>query len=862
MANPLTGDFPALLQVRWTALYRVLTAMHRNSDPERGPTLPRHVSGMRIGHDGTVVEGVKGTVDLQLGMPWLEPVDRSTNTVRLQVAIRAHFTPDPGDPDTGEGASEPLADFVGGILHARYRMQPESTLQFAVAPGSTMFVGEGSSYNLMAAFLIDQDRLRRIVTAYADHILRRRFRPRAIQAGGRFRPDSLLGLNPAQDPPAVAIPLNLGPGVPSGDLNSIQRVFRRDVALGISKEHLMREVEPALETLRKLEDDYPVGVAGIAIHYAIDTVSTPEWTSHGNAASVALRITGHAGSDVPFTGVDIKASIVVYLRWSSGGFSAEAYEPWVGLDCEVTARPFKERIRAAIKATISAKVAQALAPAVDLLNRSGEVAGELTTQLGRLARGARATFTRADFEADGILLSGVISGFDENARGGARFETEEEYIDLGAGLPPDPLGTRVPIFIPRGVRFNAQRSWADGGEIQQLDWSWGWDDGTDEGGTVTFKDRFELRRPRRMPLGGVAAIEVERPLPGLDPGKGWVTLTARGVRFDPAGRRFVGWYDEETRRWGYPPINLTLPPDKIPVRHGPTGLGGGVTLLGGRPGVVSANTLVVIPGDQEAWGSDSETRAALTGGLAATDLAQRGLLTVVLMPEGAPDLPDVEHLVRELPAAAMVAENIGSAWDQPLAVTAQRDPGQPSWRLMSPRGGVSWIHEGPLSDSELAAALDGHLLPAPPPSSQAISEGPAAGTHLVAAAAGRGLGAEETARLHAALGGRPDASTLVVFAHPDEPSSAEQVEALLERQSQPGADAPHVAVVLNGAREAAPDLSAGVDVIPDPVGELADSLDVEFWPTTVLLDPNGVVVRSWSGRTLRPLDLATMGQPR
>src|SRR4051812_46561728 len=113
MANPLTGDFDAVLQASGATVNRLLATMHQNAGAK--PGLPRfpHSIAVRLG-EHEVIDDVQGWREAQVSVPRIELVDRATDRFVLHVSIRARYMPDPG--------TEPLADFMHGNVRAEYRL--------------------------------------------------------------------------------------------------------------------------------------------------------------------------------------------------------------------------------------------------------------------------------------------------------------------------------------------------------------------------------------------------------------------------------------------------------------------------------------------------------------------------------------------------------------------------------------------------------------------------------------------------------------------------------------------------------------------------------------------------------------------
>src|SRR5437763_10838830 len=111
MANLVTGDYDAVLQVSEATVNRLLASMHQNawSNPKK-PSIP-HSVGVRLG-DVAEVEGVRGTAWAQVGVPRITLIDGATDRFHLEAGLRIRYVP---DPDTA-----PLPTYIYGTLRADY----------------------------------------------------------------------------------------------------------------------------------------------------------------------------------------------------------------------------------------------------------------------------------------------------------------------------------------------------------------------------------------------------------------------------------------------------------------------------------------------------------------------------------------------------------------------------------------------------------------------------------------------------------------------------------------------------------------------------------------------------------------------
>jgi hypothetical protein len=260
-----------------------------------------------------------------------------------------------------------------------------------------------------------------------------------------------------------------------------------------------------------------------------------------------------------------------------------------------------------------------------------------------------------------------------------------------------------------------------------------------------------------------------------------------------------------------------------------------------RLGRWSSNTLIVTPGTTITRKTLDTVEQAVTG----HGRPDAGLLTVTVFDEGGSSGVEPEvveqlgRLRRDRGVPLVVAETGDSAlWD---GLAIPRGGAEPSYRLISPNGGVTWSHDGALSSDELATALNSTLMPSPQPVAEAVTAGPAPGTRLWAAVDDAGAPAPP-------LGRHRDGPRLVVFADPRSSVSVEQVRKVDAPAKEAGE---RVAYFVNGdpedVRALNSQLDAEVDAVPDPGGAVAARLGINCWPTTVRLDDHGVVVDSWLG---------------
>lgn len=833
MGNPLTGDFDAVLQVSGGTIDRLLASMHQNAGANAAlPSFP-HSVGFRLGEDH-VIDGVKGALFAQVSVPRIDLIHGADDRFRLELGIRARYVPDPG--------TEPLAEFINGTLHAEYRLEDidpncrgwrtraPDYLWFRVVDDSVSFHGTAAddpSFLVLSATLDEQDVIDR-VTRQLRHLLKTRFAPAPQRVGKRFRRGSMRSLNVGIGHSAVAVPL----GPPGGRLDSVDQVVLdgHDFGVALSAGYILAQVQPVLDQLKADFVEYihfhsrtyidlgwfgDVDVVTVDIDYTIRLTSAwAEWTGGAalgvSAGVITVHISGAARTEKSEydVGFDVTQVVLVTFDASAEGIQLAAGGPPT-VDVHYGG-PHSDEVKASARPQIQSRVAGQVQGVLDQAAGKFDLGGqkvELINQLRTIDDQADAHFDGAEFSPDGAVLLGRIA-LAPRRRPVATFEKTAELNGYTA-------------FV----------SWIPGGRIDAFEWSWEWSGNAGTPGSETDDDRFLLRRPPGRPTKFGYALELTTPLPGLD-GWGSVCLTVAGSVVDPATGQLVptrtgrkcAHYGWNVRIAGPPEVGRVLLRD---VRHGSER---GLVEVGGRGSAdPAANTLVVYVGER----FGEETAATLRSGLARCERSDAGLLVLVLFREGMLDGAgrDLGELGAGLEAPMLVSDDVRGRWSATLALRS--DSGEPSWRLVSPNGGVTWMHDDALSGDELSHVLDDYLHPSAP--SFAAPYRPGLGrvspadfvdlldTHCPPPPVGR-LGISDSK---------------VAFVHAGSAASDAKLRQL-------GRDGASIVAVVDGAgdddaRALGETLGESVVAIPDPSGAIADRFGVRYWPTTVTVNEAGMV---------------------
>jgi hypothetical protein len=263
----------------------------------------------------------------------------------------------------------------------------------------------------------------------------------------------------------------------------------------------------------------------------------------------------------------------------------------------------------------------------------------------------------------------------------------------------------------------------------------------------------------------------------------------------------------------------------------------------------ATNTLLLYV--DKAW--DDEIATTLRDALAATRRDDAGLILLVLFREGVLEsvgsrlLQQVREVGNRLGIPTLVNEDVHGGWSSAYAFGSSG--GEQSWRLLSPAGGVTWMHQGRVSAKELASALDHCLIPSPRPQPTPVRVGTTVGAQLTATALYPGL-ADVLEDLDSEcppipLGRLGVGAAVVSFVQKGSMASEAQLRKLSSQYGQ-RKDAPIVIVVVDGADAHETERmknALGFDFItlPDHRSAVTNRFGVRIWPTTITVDNAGII---------------------
>ena len=847
MANPLTGDFDAVLQISGSTINRLLASMHQNAfENPKLPSFPHSVR-MRIGDDHAY-EGVRGIAHAQIAVPRIELIHGATDRFILEVSVRAWYRPDPG--------TEPLPTYINGTVRAEYRLHDIDSscpgyannaadfLWFRVVRDSVQFRGTVADDSFSDIFVepsgdpaaIEAANIAK-VTRQIARLLAKRFEATPHKVSKRFRRGSMRSLN-NQGGTAVALPLGLQ-GDPWGNVNSIDNVLLngKDLAVGINVNYLMGLATKMVQPLASFNTQVYVKVTG-PFGVSEDTTYTVgvhppsvKWEPLGGHAIFKVKISGWANTPhllFPNVTFDIDQDIVLNFTggsmWLSPGFlnvSPHAGGLFGGI--------VEDRVRTQIINTVKPMVETACNNATPGLNNLTKQTGELGDRLRSLDAAASAALHSAEFVPDGIVLRGTI------------------------GLSQRRPAVIKQEIIAAGDAHSALDTWIPGGRIDGFEWSWSWV-ASEELGAKTHTDRFLLRRPKAKKSRWGVAIGLTDPLPGLD-GFGRVCLRVFGAVVNPV----TGQFESETSvrrcvKFGFDLVTLD-DLNRLDLRDVPElsqdvpfpQLKERAVVAMRRSGNAGANTLVLYAGEE--W--SDEAANALGKGLDACRRYDAGLSVLVLFKEGVLDhhgarlAKNVEQQIGKFGILAHVNEDVDGGWAKSLNL--QGKEGGPGWALISPEGTVPWSHQGRIEAQQLGTVLDTHLR-------RSADMKPAAHHYAIGVGQAISAGALNIGDLIDSIEspcppvplGRLGVDTIVTFVQARSEASIKQLRHLASQCAPEGRPAPTVVAVVDHAslREVQAlkeELGLDFALLPDAKGILTNRFRVNVWPTTITVNSDNIV---------------------
>jgi hypothetical protein len=866
MANPLTGDFEAVLQISGSTINRLLATLHENA--HTNPKLPSfpHSGTMRLGDDHAL-EGVRGLAHVQIAVPRVTLIHGVTDRFSLEVGVRAWFQPDPG---TG-----PMPAFIHGTVFAQYQVHDIDSscrgwaknaadfLWIRVIRESVRFEGTakddvglvgvllGDAASEAAAAAAAAANVAR-VTRQVARLLARRFQATPHPVSKRFRRGSMRSLSTSGGA-AVALPVGLS-GEPMGDTHSISNVLLqgRDLAVAVHIGYIMGLTTSMLDAVKNFSLNVHVHISTGKYNPIPDFdtvyrvgVHPPSivWEPHGNFGLFKVKVNGWANTNSIAANASFEIKQSIMLDFDAGGGHLRLTTPWpaqvVVTSSGLGSGFVADAVSSQVTKSIGPMVQSACASAQPALDAMTSRTLELSQQLQTLDAQASASIDQGEFLQDGIILRGSIglASHDGIVIKTAKTQQEDAHTAL--------------------------HSWIPGGRIDRFEWTWSWS-GSGESGRANFTDRFLLRRPRGF-AGRWGISENALLLPGLD-GFGSVCLKITGVQIDGQSGDFVTVTStKQCKSFGFRMSTVFADRERLYLRDMPElskdvpfpqlAELAWVALPRTRDVAGAANTLVLLVGEN----LDDHVTKTLVRGLEACRRFDAGLSLLLLFREGLLQkggsalIADLEALRQKLQIATIVNEDVQGGWSRALGLCAGSQA--LGWALISPSGDRAWAHEGQLEPAVLASALDTHLKRSADVQSVDIQMGIELGTVLsprdiYGSYADAIDEANEPRCPPSPLGRLGTSETLVTFVHLASAASLAHLRRLAVRGDDHEAEdelpTPLLVAVFDGASER--EVQAlleqwGLDFVgvADPLGRVSDRVGVSVWPTTLRLTGDGAV---------------------
>ncbi len=874
MANPLTGDFEAVLQVSGSTVNRLLASMHQNGGSK--PSLPGFPHGVwiRVG-DPTAIHGMRGNILGQVSVPRIELIHGVSDRFWLEVSIRARYTADAG--------TVKIPEFIHGTIRAQYRIDkidPSCLGWQKLAPdylwirviGDTVsFTGTAEDdtnlFSVMPA-IIDPATADARITQLVRHLLTNEFEATPHKVSRRFRSGFMRSLNVGANRSAVVVPIGLSGDPSAGNIASVNQdiLDGRDVGIAVDRNYILGKIQEQLDAIREaflLKFQFhhrtyvdlgflgDLDVVEITIDYTVTLKSASAQWLGGimpilglgiPGGLVAITITGQARTQKSIFNFDFDVTQLLLISFdaSSEEFTASAFgSATVNLTGTFAsiAQPYaKPKIQAQVAAVVH-NAAAGMAGELSLKTRKEELIAQLKT----MDDNANAWFDTAVFTPDGVIVRGTIA--------------------LSGRRGPLP-GFAI---TAQNDAFTAYESWIPAGRIDSFAWSWKWLNNGGDPGSETIDDRFLLRRPGGVRKGRFgAALDLHRPLPGLD-GMGQVCLVVNGVQVHPVTGDFVPVSAaRKCKRFGFD-IRLATPgrvflTEWVPGPRDPIGPVAEVAVhevSGSNAQGHGANTLVVRVGDR--W--NEEVAKSLREGLANSQRRDAGMVVLVLfgdgrlMRQGGEWLAQLDHLSAELEAPIVVNEDVEGSWSRALGMDSREGSTEDlEWRLISPTGGVTWARSGLVQADDLALALDAYLLRSPGPDIAPATRDLKLGSRL----SGASFASDVIGQLSDVEPacppppfGRLGIDTSATFVRKNSTSSEAAIRKLASETGRASSSALN-AVIFDGStaeevEQLRGSLPEGVTAIADPDGSISRRFGVRVWPSTLSMNETGLITGFESG---------------
>jgi peroxiredoxin len=881
MANNLTGDYEAVVQIAVRSINGLLATLHQNGAQDDPPIKLLHSVSMRIGDPRRPRPDLAGFSDWVLDLQQAGP-KRPIRDLRAELTGKAppgaakrlaeHFdsfdtvlTEDPPVAARGTakiqlsairlGVADGVSSEVTVLADVRARYYPDANtaalpepvhgevrvafdVRKAPSPAGTRLFVTPSPVDSKIQFIaapgsgLDPVEASRLA-AEVRRAVRNDFelRPVDLPAGFPFAEFTGLGGGATQ---AIALPISLsGAPVPPNRLQTITQQFVGPSGFGfaVSKEHVLSLID--LDAIRqsitqreiRLRLTGPFGIGSTTVTYRLRFSQGPALTFKTGAIEISGRVEAETPTWwAPNITVSFTQDITLVLDTATQRVSLEAVgEPDVSAEW-----PFSDARASSI---VSREVNTAISANNPTVRRVfGDARSSLVSGLRTFDTSATASYTGVQISPDGVVVRGDIGGAGRIAPVIHVAETHQRQA------------------------FTAFQSWIPGGTIHRFIWSW-----------------VELRHPFATPWGGIVktAVDDHRFILPKPQGIGEVSqicLKIEGTQTLASGQ-IVNVSGGTMCQVQEPEIVMDVPswwePVHVPVWAGDVDAGalvrdaivGHVTVQSDRPrgDRLTANSLVYFAD----WQADRPL-AAIADALTHLRSTSHALVIYVVLPPGTFDCRRRELEARLAPLGEhrsirlQLAEDDEGGWSRTFGRTRT-----PSVYLINARREFVWHDDGEPDSRRLAAALDEHLVPAPGPRFRPVQLALSPG-HRAPDARFADLDGSPFA-LHR-MRGRP---MLINFFQAWSAPSLRELERLQAITASPRRAAPFI-VAFHGGRDARSldeirkRYGLTFPIVQDVEQQVARQYGVRCWPTTVSVNEAGVIDQvqfgAAHGHDARPAD--------
>ena len=873
MANPLTGDFDIVAQFSVPAVNRLLAAMHgikrfphslslRVDDVPRPPndhgvrpslTEIIDIAGESVFHPGRIRDvlanapdvaatfdaasrfdaivnldnagiflppiepsHLKGRLQVQLAPPMLEIADANRSRIRVRMALRSRYFPDPQTPVAAQFARGELV-ITTAVNQITSQLGSSVDIDLRSSAVQAVFVPNWSSAPLSAADRARVDQL--IANALKSSVL----------PSNTTLPSGISAMKFKAMTGSVSVLVNTdtSPGNPASANNSF--LNGSNFGFAIAAETMQRALASvATEILSTPIAPFEVSIPG---RNPVYTVVLRAANLHFRAGRIVLEIKGRATTPSWTPNFDFTVSQNITLR--PVGTTAEIELGDISLDTDSWfVNRFRDRALSKIRPIRDQALAQS--GANDTVRRMLDTDRNLGPLFRSLLTPARPdnqpqpqphhatlTYASAEISPDGIVLRGQMN----IANVPSPAVEFSEIADTGTG-PVD--GT-----MPAQTEYSAFKSWIPGGTIDGFEWKRFRDTQT---GSVDDK-KFVL-----VPQGPVVASDeaFARRAPGLALGFNPMCLTLHGTRLSMSGP--IAPRPVTASYCAFP----WFPLFEI-ANVSTTALMASLT----RPG---ADGLVEVVAQVPAVRNDRPTltpnRIVHFGD--GSSAAQLAIIEDAVVKAGRDDAATAIVAVlspQDLKAARHVegvayVEHQDDRWEKAWRVDVTK---RPTTLVINPDGKVAWQHSGSLEAGALTETLRRALKPVRMTTPLIVNAGVRLGQAPPNFAFAHGQGGEMTLRK---LSGRP---VTLVFVNSDA-NGADIIRDCEYRARQHNTeDKAGVVITIDAAgspsadKQQARDSAASV-VVHDAGQSIARAFGVSAWPTTVFIDARGLVRAVHHGR--------------